>query len=384
MIVGEDIQAPFDAFELVRALRGAHEWFRYQWSGESVSAALGDHLFHLAIADFKAADRDGRVKRSALTTTEFEGLFKNLPSEEEGSPTAAFGKEKSRETFASAWRDLDEGKLQHFEYFFQLDEDEWFRFQFRIEDHQVPRVRRLGRFLSVKYQACASEDVPGRFKTIRPGLVEERPQPKLTLPRYPSPEFLGRDDDLRCIRRFIRSGAEIPIIAIDGMPGVGKTDLALAAALLLRYRYDEILYLEFGRFGTDRTAEEQGGELLEKAIGLLEDAFEPGQARPAFSASSLRERYLSLLEGRNVIVICDDVESGSLVEQFAPPIGSAMLVVSSAAVALRGVTDRLYLEPLKLADAISLLGRHSHGRISGTVPGEIFLWTAPRWCSQLP
>jgi hypothetical protein len=370
-LVMDEIRPPFDAFELARALGVARRWFRHQWGDTGVNAAFGDRLFQIAIADFGASHGARPVKRSSVTSADLEKLFAAARLQETQKSGTSSGAYKAEETFRSASRDLDRDKLQRFSFFHELEREQWFHFTFRLADAKIDGVKRIGRYLSFRLEPCDPATVPEQFRTMMPGIASEPRESLISLPRYPS-DLIGRDRELRVIRSFIRSGADIPIVTIDGMPGVGKTDLALAAALSVRYRYEETLYLSFGGGKSDRASHEPIPDLLETAVRTLEEAFAPGSVRGALSINALRQRYVSLLEGRRVMVICDDVESGAWVDYFTPPPGCAMLVVSGPGVAVRGATDGLHLGPLDPLDAALLLHHQSHGRISGLVPMEAF------------
>lgn len=357
----DEIQQPFDAYELVRALRLAHQWFLHQWGDDGVNAALGDHLFQLAIADFQAGPRVGRVKRSTVTSTDFASVFTETPSGEDATTSAPRETSKSEQTFASASRDVGQRKLMRFEFYFELDASDWYRFTFAIADARIAGIKRVGRFLSVGYDACRETEVPDRFKTIRPAAPTEPLTPLLALPRYPSPEFLGRDKELRRIRHGIRSGTNAPIVAVNGTPGVGKTDLILAAAMGFRYRFPEILYILFPE--APATLDEGGGLtrrsfVLSEVMRRLEMAFAPEETRTnAFNDEAFRTRYVALLQGRNVLVVCDNAASGPDVEMLRPPSGCAMIVSSRAALAIKHVSDEFEILPLNNRVGAELLVR---------------------------
>lgn len=359
--VQDEIQQPFDAYELVRALRLARQWFLQHWGDDGVNAALGEHLFQLAIADFQAGPRVGRVKRSTVTATDFATAFSEMAPSEETPSSVPRETAKSEETFASASRDVGQRKLMRFEFYFELDDSDWYQFTFSIANARIAGIKRVGRFLSVRYDACGEADVPDRFRTIQPVGPDETPPPLLALPRYPSPEFLGRDEELRRLRRGIRSGVNVPLVAVNGTPGVGKTDLILTAALGFRYRFPEILYILFP--DALATLDEDGVRtrrsfVLSEVMRRLDLAFAPDDPRMnSFNDEAFRARYLSLLQGRNVLVVCDNAASGADVDLLRPPSGCAMIASSRAALAIKHRADEFEILPLDDEKGADLLVR---------------------------
>ncbi len=94
--------------------------------------------------------------------------------------------------------------------------------------------------------------VQGEYNTVTfnfQGSKEERTVPFLAPPR-PHQDLVGRDDLLRNLKRKLFAGGNLALSALNGLPGVGKTALALALAhddKLLGHFCDGVLWAGLGR-----------------------------------------------------------------------------------------------------------------------------------------
>jgi hypothetical protein len=345
------VEYGFDAFEYRRALTGARSSFVQKWGESSANCIFGVRLFDLAIADAAAWSEPLRLSRQTITSNALEEELRR-----EGSERAV-----ADETIRSAPRDLAL-KLAHFESYFALDDD-WFRFTFepRQSSPTTKGSARVERYLGVSVEARSVDEVPSEAHDLRPMTSDSAPISRLPLERVPSPDFLGRDRELRLIRHGIRSWREPPIIAINGAPGVGKTDLALATALDLRYRYNEILYVAIPEASSESGAQRQSShttavftEVINRLLSAFDNASSP---LGPVNVDSFRGIYTSLLQGRRVLVVCDNAPSAALADLFRPPAGCAMVVTSRAAIGLHGPAAEIELQPLDPVSGASLLAR---------------------------
>jgi hypothetical protein len=359
------VEYGFDAFEYRRALTGARSSFVQKWGESSANCIFGVRLFDLAIADAAAWSEPLRLSRQTITSNALEEELRR-----EGSERAV-----ADETIRSAPRDLAL-KLAHFESYFALDDD-WFRFTFepRQSSPTAKGSARVERYLGVSVEARSVDEVPSEAHDLRPMTSDPAPISRLPLERVPSPDFLGRNRELRLIRHGIRSWREPPIIAINGAPGVGKTDLALAAALDLRYRYNEILYVAIPEASSESGAQRQSGHttaVVTEVINRLLSAFDNASSPLGpVNVDSFRGIYTSLLQGRHVLVVCDNAPSAALADLFRPPVGCAMVVTSRAAIGLRGLAAEIELQPLDPVSGASLLARLVPDRFGSH-------WTLPK------
>ena len=195
---------------------------------------------------------------------------------------------------------------------------------------------------------------PGRRAEQSPVVYVAWPAPR-TLP-WDTADFTGREDELRRITDAVsyieEHDARAFAAVIDGMPGVGKSALAIHAAHLLADRFPEgQLYADLR--GTSPVPADPHA-VLASFLRLL------GIAPSEMPASDLERAalYRSLLAERRVLVVLDDVHD---VRQLAPLVpssaGSVLLATTrDRHVGIAGAL-RVPLSPLTPAEAHTLLGR---------------------------
>jgi tetratricopeptide (TPR) repeat protein/transcriptional regulator with XRE-family HTH domain len=169
----------------------------------------------------------------------------------------------------------------------------------------------------------------------------------------------------------------VPIGVISGLPGAGKTALALQVAHTLRSEFpDGQLWVPLeGASGHPRDSGEALGELL-RVLGV------PGTAIPA----SVHERaslFRSRLAGRRILVLADDAAAAAQVKPLLPGTGQcAVLITSRSELAVPPGSRLVALEPLTRAEAVELLTRVvGEQRISAEPAAAAELSAA---CGQLP
>ncbi|MBP2319920.1 DNA-binding SARP family transcriptional activator/tetratricopeptide (TPR) repeat protein [Kibdelosporangium banguiense] len=167
-------------------------------------------------------------------------------------------------------------------------------------------------------------------------------------------DFTNRDDELSQVIEVLRPGDGVPIVAVTGPPGMGKSALAVRAAHRLIADYpDGQWFLRLDGAGAARDP----GNLLTEALrnAGVDRAAVPDRVDER--STLLRSR----LAGRKVLLVLDDAGSA---EQVAPLLpgrpGSAVLVTSRSDLvglsALYGA-NRLSLQPLSARHARDLVAR---------------------------
>ena len=179
------------------------------------------------------------------------------------------------------------------------------------------------------------------------------PRPAAPVPRQlpmDVVDFTGHEDLLH----DIDDAAGASIVVLSGMPGVGKTTLAVHWAHRNRDRFpDGQLYLNANAFGTgpDLDPARALGRLL-AALGVTGDAV-PGDL------DGRRDLLNEVLADRRAVLVLDNVRTTEQVRPLIPTTGSCVTIVTSRN-RLRGLSIRegarcLTVPPLPVADSTRLL-----------------------------
>jgi transcriptional regulator with XRE-family HTH domain len=143
----------------------------------------------------------------------------------------------------------------------------------------------------------------------------------------------------------------VPLAVVSGLPGAGKTSLALHVAHMVRARFgDGQLWVNLA--GTSARSRDPGevlGELL-RALGVPGSQIPPDLAARAGC-------YRSCLAGRKVLVVADDASDAAQVRPLIPgTAGCAMLVTSRSRLEALAGARLLPLDVMTAEDALGLLG----------------------------
>lgn len=171
------------------------------------------------------------------------------------------------------------------------------------------------------------------------------------------PDFTGNSELLTRLDNMTdESGAGANVVLICGMPGVGKTTLAVHWAHQRRHRFpDGQLYLKLNAFGAGPAV--QSDEALGRFLYALDF---PADHTP-LSVDERRDRLNELLIGRRILIILDNVRDSSQARALIPASTSCVTVITSQ-YRLRGLTIRegvrnLTVAPLPDDASITLIER---------------------------
>ncbi|MFE0464988.1 tetratricopeptide repeat protein [Kitasatospora sp. NPDC058965] len=199
------------------------------------------------------------------------------------------------------------------------------------------------------------------------------------LPRDLS-DFTGRDGELHHLLADARPGATATrVVAIDGMPGVGKTVLAVHAAHRLAGRYrDGQLFLDLHGHTAGRPPLEPARALarLLTALGVPESAVPQ-------DVEACAALWRAECDGRSLIIVLDNALDAEQVRPLLPGSARCQVLVTSRRrlFGLDGV-DPLSLEVLDTATATALFVRVAGPARAQEPPAD--LAEAVLLCGRLP
>lgn len=168
------------------------------------------------------------------------------------------------------------------------------------------------------------------------------------------PDFIGHEDLLAELDSMSRGGSANAVV-LAGMPGVGKSTLAIHWAQRHRAEFpDGQLYLNAeGHGALPAIAADEAIHRLLVALGV------PGDKIPA-DPIQRRSRYHEELNGRRILIVVDNVLDSEQVRPLIPMTGTCLLVITSR-IRLKGLTIRdgirtITVQPLPEAAQEALLG----------------------------
>jgi hypothetical protein len=165
------------------------------------------------------------------------------------------------------------------------------------------------------------------------------------------PCFTGRDHELAFLDELLAGGDHPPVtVAIDGMPGVGKSTLAVRWAHRAAERFpDGQLFLDLRGFTADEAPLDQADALR----SLLSGLGVPPHAVPADIDSRIG-LYRSILAGRRTLVVLDNARDEQQAAALLPAAAGCAGIVTSrkqlTGLAVHGART-VTVEPLTLEDA---------------------------------
>jgi DNA-binding SARP family transcriptional activator len=192
-------------------------------------------------------------------------------------------------------------------------------------------------------------------------------------------DFVGREDQVRRIERLLADDEGVPIVALSGASGVGKTALAIHAAHRLIDRFPEgQLYVNLH----GATAGLQAlrplavlGRFL-RALGM-EPAAVPGDLEEASAA------FRSRVAHRRLLTVLDNAASATQVAPLLPASsGCGVLVTSRRILVDLDGEYQLHLDVLAPGSALEVLARRAGQKRVATEPEAAA--EVARCCEYLP
>lgn len=175
------------------------------------------------------------------------------------------------------------------------------------------------------------------------------------LPPLP-PYFTNRVKELAILVDAIRNQSQFShgfgstcVVGIRGMPGIGKTALALRLAHQITDHYpDAQMFIDMQGYDS-RTLPRPVTDALAHCIR----SFKPESSVPE-NNESLRANYLSVLRGRRCLLLCDNVAPAQNLSLLLPPSGCMVILTSRDHLDIDGL-ELIRLDTLERHDSIVLL-----------------------------
>ena len=202
----------------------------------------------------------------------------------------------------------------------------------------------------------------------------DRASPPDTLPPEAA-EFVGRNEELVLLTG--EHGDTPRVIVIEGMPGAGKTALAVRAARIVSGRYpDGMLYLDFHTHDSGRPSLDPA-EALHRLLRMLVPATQIPDVIGERAAL-----WQAQLSRRRAVVILDDAARLDQIRPLLPVAGRCLILITTR----RRLPDlqgarTLTLDVLSVDDAIALFRRIAG---QGRAQDEDEVATAVGLCGRLP
>lgn len=174
--------------------------------------------------------------------------------------------------------------------------------------------------------------------------------PRTTMPPRSS-RFTGRTAELAEIGALAANPSDRPtVVWLSGMPGVGKTTIAIEAAYRIRERFtDARLFVQLNGFTPNvrpTTPIEALGQLL-VALGV------PAEQVPSTLDGRIA-RYQDELTDSRTLVVLDNANSEEQVRALLPDASTCMAIVTSRKVGDLEIATNLRLDPMAEGEAVEL------------------------------
>jgi DNA-binding SARP family transcriptional activator/tetratricopeptide (TPR) repeat protein len=210
---------------------------------------------------------------------------------------------------------------------------------------------------AVEVYHATKDELEGRYGAPPPEELSrlmwlaKRGTSKSRLPRIP-PKFGGRATEIETITRLARADSgdgTASVIWLHGMPGAGKTALAVAAAHRLRDDFpDGQVYVQLNGFtpNTERTSIEDALRTLLMDLGV------PAERVPD-DTDELVSLYQEKLADTRTLVVLDNAASDEQVQDLLPTTQKSVAIVTSRR--MSGLVDaEIRVEPMAEKSAMEL------------------------------
>lgn len=167
-------------------------------------------------------------------------------------------------------------------------------------------------------------------------------------------DFTGRQAELDQLRTKVQSdhlaiAGRQAITGLQGMGGIGKTQLALVIAHEIKPQYpDAQIFIDMQGYSKDKdplTAAD--------AMAHVVRSFNPESKRPD-SEDQLAAEYFSILNGKRCLLLIDNINDESQIRPLIPPAGSKLITTTRNTESFTGL-DAVRIDVMTEEDAVNLL-----------------------------
>ncbi|WP_422774309.1 FxSxx-COOH system tetratricopeptide repeat protein [Plantactinospora sp. WMMC1484] len=170
-------------------------------------------------------------------------------------------------------------------------------------------------------------------------------------------QFTGREENLRRLRNLLTSGVSrgYSLVALHGMGGVGKSQIALEYAHRFRTAYDLVFWIEADpRIFIDTQLIELG-----ERMSLPDQANVPAAIRQVLDTLVRGDRYPRWL------LVFDNVADYQEIEEFLPQGGRGHIIITAREKTWEEGAETIEISPFSRAESIEQLQRRAPGISSG-------------------
>jgi tetratricopeptide (TPR) repeat protein/nucleoside phosphorylase len=197
--------------------------------------------------------------------------------------------------------------------------------------------------------ANAVSDLRRPRETTSPALTQSAKATVQALFQLPSTvgDFVGRENEIAMLLEVLQPSQRSTVASINGLPGSGKSELAICVANQLRPSYlDAQLFIRMsGVDGPPREPSEVLAACIRELIGA--------NVESTSNIDLLINQYRTCLARKRALIVLDNVVDDAQARPLLPPIGSAVIITSRNSLSLSPLT-RLFLDQLRPQEAKAL------------------------------